>query len=299
MAKQTIPPSVTLLQTVSGTLVSWIDWANDEGDKWEAVRSGIATAATPEATLVLQTLLLTTLTMFEGVGTPSIAGVNQTKDGITIRWVGASSDTLTWGVANDAFIRFSHYVAQRVLGRPNARNKTTLPTQLLPAISTRLAYYLSALEITEKRLILIQTDIRRGLEGDVDLVFLFILLSCLPLDQLNALFLHIQQFLPDDLKIKSASGQSVMVSQLFQPATDVRFMVEKTSLYMDLFTTPQLPIIREITRAKTVDYFQKLMQATSVRDGVLENLRAIVSLQISPRTQLYTLCQRLISRIQK
>ncbi len=298
MVSQTIPASVTLLQTVSETLAGWIDWIQSEGPEWTAVRSGLTGTPTPESTRVLQTMLLATLTMFEGVGTPSIAGITPTDNGITVHWVGGSSDTLTWG-ANDAhFIRFSHYVAHRVLGLPAQGKKTAVYPNVIPGVKTKLSYYLSALTTTHSRVTgLIQSDISHSFDGNVDPVFLFVVLGCLPLDQLNALFLYIQRFLPDGLSIKNATGKSVMVSQLFQPATDVRFMVEKTNLYLDLFTTPHLPIIREITRAKTIAYFQKLMATPAVKDGVLENLKGIITYQITPRTQLYSLLNRIIDRI--
>ncbi len=300
MVSKTIPASVTLLQKVSETLAGWIDWIPSEGPEWTAVRLGLTGSPTPESTRVLQTMLLATLTMFEGVGTPSIAGVSPTDNGLTIHWVGGSADTLVWGVNDAHFIRFSHYVANRVLGIPSQGKKTAVHPNLIPGIKTKLSYYLSALTVTESRITdLIRSDISHSFDGKVDPVFLFVVMGCLPLDQLNALFLYIQRFLPDNLNIKGSNGKSIVVSQLFQPATDVRFMVEKTNLYLDLFNSPNLPIIREITRAKTIAYFQKLMATPAVKDGVLENLKGIITYQITPRAQLYGLVNRIIDRIQK
>lgn len=300
MASPTIPPSIELLQIVSQSIGEWIDWVQPDSEDFSQVAAGINGPLTPEYVVILQTLLVATLTMFEGVGTPSITGISTTDETVTIRWTAGASDTITWGENDAAFFRFSNYVATKVLQLPPTRNKNALPSGILSAIATRLEYYISALTVTENRVsALINADIAKTFNGKIDPVFLFVVLGCLPHDQLNSMFLHIQQFLPDDLVIRNASGQPVVVNQLFQPAADIRFMVEKTNLYLELFTHPEMPIIREITQAKTISYFQKLMKTPGAKEGVIENLKNIILYQISPRTQLYTLILRIINQIKR
>ncbi len=277
MASSVTPASVQLLHTVTEQLGKWADH-NDP-------------------ILLTQILLLGSVTMFEGVGTPSVMGIQTTPTTITIRWEGASSDTITWGVMDDASIRFAHYIARRVLSIAPQQDRTGLPETLFHHLQTRLSYYLSALEVTERRLTaLMAADIKRTFDGGVEPVFLFVLLGCLPLDQLNALFLYVQQFLPEELTVSTVTGKPLNIANLFQPAADVRFMVEKVNMYLDLYMSPQMPIIREITQSKTRAYFEKLMLNPAVRDGLIQNLQGILDYQISPRKQLYTLLIRILKK---
>lgn len=261
-----IPPSIELLQVAATQLAAWTD--------------------SPSNTRLIQVGLLTALTMFEGVGTPAITGISPLSDGITIRWEGGSSDTLTWDQETPGMVQFAHYVNRRVLGYSDA-NRKQLPAQLAANLITRLQYYESALEVVERRLThLVSADISKTFQGIIDPIFIFVLMGSLPHAQLNALFLHIQQHLPDDFQIR-VNGKTVAISQVFQPNQDLRNMIEKVNVYLDLYLSKSMPVIREITQTETVKFFDRLMANPTIRSGLVQEIQSVINQQIKPRHTLY------------
>ena len=65
-------------------------------------------------------------------------------------------------------------------------------------------------------------------EAEENLDLFFIVLSSMPSDALNSLYLHISQYLPADLMVESSEGKPVRVQGFFQmPSPDINFMIEK------------------------------------------------------------------------
>ncbi len=224
--------------------------------------------------------------MFEGVGTPAITGLSPLPTGLTIRWEGGTSDTLEWNQESPGMVTFAHYVNRRVLGYSDT-NRTALPNQLISNLITRLRYYLSALEVVNRRLShLVSSDITKTFQGTIDPIFIFVLLGALPHAQLNALFLHIQQHLPDDFQIR-INGKTVAISNVFQPTQDIRNMIEKVNVYLDLYLSKSMPVIREITQTETVKYFAKLMTNPTVNSLLIKEIQSVINQQITPRHTLY------------
>ena len=49
-----------------------------------------------------------------------------------------------------------------------------------------------------------------------------------------------------------------------------------------------MPIIKQITQTKTLEFIQKSLDNTTIYNGTIENLKRLKSLQIDSRLNLYT-----------
>ena len=118
---------------------------------------------------------------------------------------------------------------------------------------------------------------------------LFIIISSLPGDQMNAMYVYIQQFFPPDLEVTTPDNRKMNVTSLFESTSvDVYFLIEKTKIYMDLYFNSSMPIIKQITQTKTLEFIQKSLDNTTIYNGTIENLKRLKSLQIDSRLNLYT-----------
>ena len=57
---------------------------------------------------------------------------------------------------------------------------------------------------------------------------------------------------------------------------------------MDLYFNNSMPIIKQITQSKTLEFIHKSLDNSTVYKGTIENLKRIKSLQIDTRVSLYT-----------
>ena len=101
---------------------------------------------------------------------------------------------------------------------------------------------------------------------------------------------EIQQFFPEDLEANSADGKAINVVAMFQSSsTDISYLIEKIKIYLDLYFQKDMPIIREITRTKSVSYLKQLLINDDVYKHVSRNLFEIDKLHIDVRLKLYSL----------
>jgi hypothetical protein len=249
----------------------------------------------------IQTLMLIVLSMYGGILIPPIKQFSNTDDRIRILWDSHVVDEFKLGVWDDHFLRFSQYFQNRLSEKPT-HCKEIYPV-LLKGFQQYLQSYQVILDAVDQRLCHIignKLKLMTVLDNEYDRDLVFILLSSLPSEQINALFMYIQSFFPDDLTYKTESGNTVNVIAMFQtPATDILYLIEKTKLYMELYYDNKLPIIKEITRSKTTEFMKKLMQNDQFFHATQHHLKTLQTIQVDTRKKLYTFIDRHLSQVMK
>ena len=251
----------------------------------------------------IQILLLTGLSMYGGILLSAIQHFNVHQDTIRIGWDSGINDEFTFGQYDHAFLKFYQYYQQRLF-QPVIANYTH-SSAINPSIFLGVAYYIQSYQIIlaaiEKKLNLIITNQSKiatllSDKGQPDL--LFIVLSSLPTDQLNALFIYIKNFFPEDLTYKTPSGNMVNIIIFFQsPSTDMNYLFEKINVYLALYHDKNIPIIQEITHIKTAQFLTKLCQNKTLFESLQTNLKNLLNTQIKARQPLYDLFDHHINTI--
>ncbi|NBV42348.1 hypothetical protein EBR96_06240 [bacterium] len=308
MAVNTIPPAIELLRVIAVLMDRFSDGLNPDtpvGDSVRLLLKNASPESDPEfvanrvAVGLFQVVMLAVVSLYEGVSVPALKAVVLADDQITLRWDGGSFDTFRAGIYDPGMVRASHYIARRVL-QSSSSQRNQLPSRFLQLALPRLEYYKSALEVSGRRLTeLRQNKITESLSGNVEPIFLFVLMSVLPGDQLSALFSFVQQFLPPDLSVTDANGKQYFIATLFRPSADVKFLIEQVAGYLELYTSPKMPIIREITRSKTQAFLEAMLQKPATANAVFANIDSILANQIQSRIGLYNILIRFLGKVAK
>ncbi|MAH81387.1 MAG: hypothetical protein CMP39_06940 [Rickettsiales bacterium] len=247
--------------------------------------------ANPKQVTFVQTSMLLVLSMVGGVLVPVINSFTEEDGVVRISWDNGTLDTFTFGKVDDDFLRFFTYFQNRLSSKPQLT--TAFPPVVLFGIQQFLKNYVEILMAVRKRIVLLSKSKQEVLSlfnNEVNRDLLFILISSLPTDQINTFFLHVQQFFPEDLEAKTADGKSINVISFFQnSSTDIIYLVEKIKIYLDLYFKKDMPIIKEITRTKTVSFMKELLINDEVYKQISRNLFQIDKVHIDVRLKLYSL----------
>lgn len=297
--KVQVPPSVVLfaatvhgLQAVSPLLEKGTPhYINFQGyPRQKSLENHPAFSKSELLAQYIQVILLTALTLHGGVLVPSLKQVVLQEKGLVLTWEGGIRDQITLGVFDEAFQKFFKFFQRKVL-----QVKAPIPEVTLAFLDQTMAF------IRQKSMSLVScskaietltsgsSGLIESLEAEFRSDFLFTLLSSLPTESLNALFLYLVPFFPEDLNIKTPQGHVIQVTSLFQaPSVNIQSLLEKTQLYYQLYLSDELPIIREITRSKTREFLKDLLQNPMIYASVSAELKSINTMQLQPRLQLYT-----------
>jgi hypothetical protein len=236
----------------------------------------------------LQTLMLLGLSMHGGIFTPTIKTISCKNNLLKISWKSGVHDQFKFGVFDDNFKKFAFYFQKKMFF--NEKAKREIPVSIVKQLRQILLEYIEELKSCDKKiqsLIKDQFCILSTLEDDKNRDLIFILISCLPREELNSLFLYVQQFFPPDLKIK-IEGKTFNVTNLFQqPSSDMKSLMHKSNVYFELFFSVRMPIIHHITKTKTKDFLADLIKKTHVYEQLIQNLKSLRDNQITMRLTLY------------
>ncbi|MEK9657446.1 MAG: hypothetical protein VW378_03620 [bacterium] len=237
----------------------------------------------------LQILMLVSLSMYGGIHIPCIKQFTSTTNTVRICWDTGLIDQFNFGVYNNDFIHFAHSYQNRLSS--TKLKKRHIASNIFRGIYQFLFSYKKILIECNQRFEKIITPsqpIEQILKNNEDLLFLVI--SSLPTDQINTLFIYLQQFLPDDLKVKSQSGNTISVKQLFQSsASNYNFLMEKNNAYLELFYDHKKPIIKEITHIKTIEFLSKKSTNHKINTSLKDELKKTKAQQIDFRLSLLNL----------
>lgn len=239
-----------------------------------------------------QLLLLTGLSMYGGIFVPVIRSISVEGDGLKMTWDSSLSDSFTWGVWDSKTQVWAHYVLDRLSGKRVYKEGIDGQATVY-LVKTLIESYAAILGACEERVCSILNNKRSlfsYLESSPSHDLIFIIISSLPTDQMNALFIYIQQFFPDNIDVVSPSGNKINVSRLFQAqGVQVEYLIEKTRVYMDLYFSNKYPILKEITQTKTLEFLEKALQNTTCFNTTISTLDSLKTVQIDTRLTLYRL----------
>jgi hypothetical protein len=297
----TLPNNVKILHLLSQHLETHLSLLDSKSDDYKNFKSLCLSHTylddsptylnTPHFVTHVQMMMLAGISMLGGFNIPVIRDFQQKDSLIKIQWDGGTTDTFTLGVHDKAFIKFYRYFQTRALQHSNTESKVS--PHIFGAIKQLTDSYGMILDAVGAKCDAILADkhaIVRVLKTHHNKDLLFILLSCLPSEQLNTLYIHIQQFFPSDLEITLPSGNKVNACSLFGTSTtDIAFLIEKTRVYMDLYFSNKLPIIQSITQSKTFDFLDEMTKNTSVFIDTFKQLSLLKENQVNVRVKLYEL----------
>lgn len=257
-------------------------------------------APSPVQALVLQLLCLAVLSMHGGVFVPALRRVEFKHPVVQLNWAGGSKDRFVLGEMGADFRRFVSYF-HKLTFRKSSQNQGAIDlvlvgqwvqlmvgnTQILGTCNDRIEMLLRS-----------DFDLLKTLADGVPPDFIFIIISALPVDQLNQLFMFLYPFFPSDLVVKMPEGNKINVCGLFQsPSHDVRYVMEKIQVYLKLYNASDLPIMRIITQTKTTLFLAELLKNKVVSAKVRENLLSIREQQILSRMRIYYLMSDVLNRL--
>ena len=291
-----IPPSVILVQILALSLdrcsTMLIKGSDPFKQAFRYLRTGKG-AAPVELGYFYHALLMALLSMHQGVLIPALKQIDWDSDTLTVTiiWNGGIRDSFTLGEHDESAERFAKTVTNKVFGYGKIPKGISIV--FLGGCKEMLSLYEKNLRVTDhqiKGILRKQAQLHQSLKDDVSADLMFLIVACLPAEQLSQLFTHIHEFFPEDLKIKTQDGNQVSVVSLFQsPSSDIQYLIKKVMVYNDLYFGNDLPIIREITHIKTKDFLLKLLENKQVERYMINQLTAIQNQQVDPRTTLYTI----------
>ncbi|MFC1754699.1 hypothetical protein ACFL96_15095 [Thermoproteota archaeon] len=244
----------------------------------------------PKYIIYIQVLICLGLSMHGGINVPILKAFEVKDNKVKIQWDSGIHDVFTFGVIDQEFLRFWSYYQAKIFGDTPKKSIYASYCEKFYILLNRYEKVLTAVKSWVQELQKGKSAMLKQMEEELTPSSLFLLVSSLQPEQINALFLFIQQFFPDKLTVKSAGGHEINVNTLFQtPSNDIKYLLEKVQTYFYLYTSDNRPIIRHITRIKTRAFLRELLQNEELYKKVSASLESLLNDQIQLRIKLYTL----------
>ena len=236
----------------------------------------------------IQLLLLATISMMGGISTPQITYIHQQDEQVSIGWK-QNKYVIELGKYNRKMTEFINQVGTQLLSKKKYQYPLTL--EFLTNIHHLLKQYSQNIQDSISRLqeiISNQNQLVLTLKNNQDPDLFFIILSSLPSDSLNALYLHIQNFFDPELHLKNTQGTQLHIKYLFQmPTNDIHFLIEKLKIHFNLYFFSETPEIRDTIQKETHLYLEKILMNKDVREETIDHIIDVKKNQLEIRQQLY------------
>jgi len=295
----TLPFSIEIIQFVANHLQQIEPLFKKSSEEFDQLKTFIkndvsfknneAFKSTPILVTYVQLLFLLGISMHEGMETPKIKQVKIKDDTISITWDSTINISCTLGTFDKKGRDFLDYAATKLFAKkPSSKS---LSFKILDNLFHLLSVYVRDLNQSQTRintLLSNQSNIVNFITEESHQDLFFIVLTSLPSDKLNMLYLYIQQFIPEELELNTARGNKVLVKSFFELSTqDINLLIEKIKLHFNLFFFYDSPEIKEITQSKTKEFLNQLLDDKSTLDETIENIIQSRDQQIGTRKGLY------------
>lgn len=242
-------------------------------------------------TQYIQLVMLVCLSMAGGIFVTLLTQFKVHKNSIELTWSDYKKSRFTLGQNDNNFKLFINNFKIKMLGEDK-------PSQIINKYDIIKMHRIikgniELLQKVQKTILKLHIDkqnLKNIFSGQVEIELIFILLSALPDNDINAFFMHMHSFLPDTLEIKHPDGHKINVSKLFQsPSSDVTYLLTKLQIFLTLYESSRLPIIQEITHTKSKSFFEKTLQNDATYTTLSKNLDSLNEIQVASRMNIYTL----------
>ena len=238
----------------------------------------------------LQILYLTSISMYGGIFIPEIHRLTQTENGLKMTWKNQTTDHIQWGQYDKNCTQLINHIQKKCFKQTH--DTVTVTFKSIHQISQLIQQYTETLQQLNAQIAPL-TDHPSNLSDylkNPNPNTLFLLISALPIDQINALCLHIHADFPDTLTCKSSSGQTLNIqSFLGTNSQDITQLLEKIDIYLALSTNNPSEVIQTITEEKTLPFLRTSLQNTALKKATFEQITNIKESQIDTRIKLYYL----------
>jgi hypothetical protein len=308
MAKSIIPPSINILDIITKKAGELDVYFSPRSPEFIQLKKWLKHNQTPDNKEIesdcityFQLLLLTTLSMHQGIFIPSIRQITDKGKTCEVMWSSGVIDKINYGKFDDQLEKFIQSLKQKVLTQD--KNETTTIFSLVSDTQKCLDSYNLLLTKVQKQIDKVlngRNHFEQLFNDNLSRELVFVLLSCLPPDQMNALFLYLHKFFPEELTCKLPDGMTVKVVPFLQKTSnDLHYLVQKVIIYFELYTDTKKPIIKHITQSKTKEFMVDLMKNPNIKENAMQNLISIKEKQIGTRKHLYKLLKDHLKEIYK
>jgi hypothetical protein len=254
--------------------------------------------AHPPQTLLwaFQLLAVGVLSMWGGALSPLVKRVQYKRSELTIGWNSGISDGITFGKSDAGFTHFLKTLQKHIWNKSVSKTMSPL---LIYEFLQLIAQHSEVLTRAQQWIDLLLAGDLTVLQNQAHRIeLIFTIISALPVEQMNHLFLHLYQFFPADLTIKSPEGNQINVTALFgSPSQDFRFLIEKSRLFLYLHTSAERPIIQIITQTKTSDYLIDILKKEGQLAKIKTQIEGVRDRQIFTRLRVYYALSEVLNRI--
>jgi len=116
----------------------------------------------------------------------------------------------------------------------------------------------------------------------------FVLVSSLPIDTLNALFMEISSFLPEGVQVKTENGNTIDLKNYFGIQTvETKEVFRKIRLLLRNYFGEQREILGMIIRENIKSFFADILQNTKVKEEIASNIRETITDQFKTRKTIF------------
>lgn len=248
----------------------------------------------------VQLLLLSGLSSFGGPSVPVLNAFSFVEDEVSLTWSTGLTDKWTFGVWDERFIQFVRFYNTKVLGKAHVYQKTEV--SLILALRTMIVSYRILMSASKAQLDVLlknRLELLRIISGPIHRDLLFLIISSLPVSELNLFFISIASYFPPELRVKNNKGYFVNVVSYFESRSDdFQFLSDKLSIYLDLYSSSSLPIVKEITQLKTSKLLTDLLQTRATFDFVQAQLLSLKTQHVELRLALYQNLLACIDRLE-
>jgi hypothetical protein len=244
----------------------------------------------------IQFLFLLGLLMYGGMNTPALQSISYENGQLNIHWDTKYQHSFQFGTFDEGFQQFQKAYQKRILDLPPS---SPMESSVFQRFYHIFLVYRNNLGLSISQLTTLlspDTDLANSDLESLSESLLFVLISALPRGEINSLFMYIQEFFPENLEVMSSMGNRINISSFFSTtSSDLNYMLHKVLTYIRLYNTPDLPIIRHITRSKTREFLSDLLSNSRNLAETRSNLQSTLEHQFNTRQQLYVLFIDLLS----
>lgn len=243
-----------------------------------------------EVITFFQLVLLSAISMYGGMALSELQGVSVRGNRITVNWVSGRTSTLTLGSHDRDYDQFSKTVATTVFSLTSKVNR--LDAHLIHLCTHLMMKYMLDIRTSLLRLEDVfhqRRQLHKCFESDENLDLFFIVLSSLPSETLNNMYMTISKYIPPELTVESSHGRRpIRVQGFFQmPSPDINFMIEKIKVHFNLFYFSEVEEVRDAVHKQTMLQLKEALDKPKILEKTLENIEESGKLHLELRVTFY------------